>query len=385
MNSKPRQLLRIAKSSVVALVNAVAIYLFHATVSDEDAFDFVKVSAPDNSSLYSPFNTVSLDAQLDAVISATKPVLSSEIESLSQEGKFQRAKDKLLDRALDAVAAADNDALAYQLSELGELALLQGDLGMAEVYLQEALELYEEGGDEIAVAGIHVQKGRLHLFARKRARVASDAYDQLLISRWKISKGRFSETESPLRKIVADNLELNRYSAAASAYETLFSGYGKDGLIEQAHTAGVEAIKLYAASGHKPQVDRLLGLLKQQGYSDFESNQLSVEIAQYYREYEASVQAIGAARDYAQLYNQLSSKGDALQAWRFRRQAEQSLSSVNKRARYRRQPDVLVELYRSNWSMDSAITSLQKASEVYSRYGMDDGVQRSRQLREQIF
>ena len=385
MNSKHRQLFRFTKSSVVVILSVVAIYHLHTFVNREGTFDFVQINVPSDSEPHSPFNTVSLDLQIDEAISATRPVLSSEIESLSRQGEFQRAKDKLLDRALDAVAAADNEALAFQLSELGELALLQGDLGMAEVYLQEALELYDENGDEVAVAGIHLQKGRLHLFARKRARVASDAYDQLLISRWKISKGRFSETEGPLRKIVADNLELNRYSAAASAYETLFSGYGKDGLIEQALTAGVDAIKLYAASGHKPQVDRLLGLLKQQGYSDFESNQLSVEIAQYYREYEASVQAIGAARDYAQLYNQLSSKGDALQAWRFRRQAEQSLSSVNKRARYRRQPDVLVELYRSNWSMDSAITSLQKASEVYSRYGMDDGVQRSRKLREQIF
>ena len=176
-----------------------------------------------------------LDVQIEEVISATKPVLSSEIESLSKEGEFQRAKDKLLDRALDAVADADNEALAFQLSELGELALLQGDLGMAEVYLQEALELYEEAGDEVKVAGIHVQKGRLHLFSRQRARVASDAYDELLVARWKISRGRFHETESPLRKIVADNLELNRYGAAASAYETLFSGYIKDSLIEQGH------------------------------------------------------------------------------------------------------------------------------------------------------
>jgi len=385
VNSRHRQLFRFTKSSIVVILSVVAIYHLHTFINREGTFNFVQINVPDDSEPHSPFNTVSLDLQIDEAISATRPVLSSEIESLSRQGEFQRAKDKLLDRALDAVAAADNETLAFQLSELGELALLQGDLGMAEVYLQEALELYEENGDEVAVAGIHLQKGRLHLFARKRARVASDAYDQLLISRWKISKGRFSETEGPLRKIVADNLELNRYSAAASAYETLFSGYGKDGLIEQAHSAGVDAIKLYAASGHKPQVDRLLGLLKQQGYSDFESDQLSVEITQHYREYEASVQAIGAARDYAQLYHQLSSKGDALQAWRFRRQAEQSLSHANKRARYRRQPDVLVELYRSNWSMDSAITSLQKASAVFARHGMDDGVQRSQQLREQIY
>ena len=384
MSSNHRRLFRFTKSFIAVLVSVVAIYFLHSFIS-RDTFELVQVNVPDASDSNSPFGIVPLDVQIEEVISATKPVLSSEIESLSKEGEFQRAKDKLLDRALDAVADADNEALAFQLSELGELALLQGDLGMAEVYLQEALELYEEAGDEVKVAGIHVQKGRLHLFSRQRARVASDAYDELLVARWKISRGRFHETESPLRKIVADNLELNRYGAAASAYETLFSGYIKDSLIEQGHRAGVDAIKLYAASGNKPQVNRLLDLLKQQGFSDFESDQLSVEVAQYYREYEASVQAIGAARDYALLYNQLSSKGDALQAWRFRKQAEQSLANASKRAQYRRQPDVLVELYRSNRSMDNATISLQKASEVYSRYGMDDGVQRSQQLREQIY
>jgi len=385
VNSNQRRLFRFAKSFTVVLVSIVAIYLLHTAVSDEDAFKFVRINVPDASDPNSPFNIVPLDTQIEELISATKPALSSDIESLSKEGNFQRAKDKLLDRALVAVADADDQALAFQLSELGELALLQGDLGMAEVYLQEALELYEETGDEVKLAGIHIQKGRLHLFSRQRARVASDAYDQLLIARWKISKGRFSEAESPLRQIVADNLELHRYGAAASAYETLFSGYVKDSLIEQGHSAGVDAVKLYAASGNKPQVNRLLGLLKQQGFSDFESDQLSVEVEQFYREYEASVQAIGAARDYAQLYNQLSSKGDALQAWRFRKQAEQSLANATKRAQYRRQPDVLVELYRSNWSMESARVSLQKAREVYTRYGMDDGVQRSQQLREQIY
>ena len=193
MNSKHRQLFRFTKSSVVVILSVVAIYHLHTFINREGTFDFVQINVPSDSEPHSPFNTVSLDLQIDEAISATRPVLSSEIESLSRQGEFQRAKDKLLDRALDAVAAADNEALAFQLSELGELALLQGDLGMAEVYLQEALELYDENGDEVAVAGIHLQKGRLHLFARKRARVASDAYDQLLISRWKISKGRFSD------------------------------------------------------------------------------------------------------------------------------------------------------------------------------------------------
>lgn len=385
MNKTHRRLLSLGKSSVVVVVSVVAIYLLHNAVSNKESSFISRSDLPYKAVPDSPFNTVPLSAQLNEAITATKPVLSEEIEALSDAGNFQRAKNKLMDRALAAVAANDNSALALQLSELGELALLQGELGMAEVYLSEALELYEQSGDELKVAGIHIQKGRLHLFSRQRARQASDAYDQLLLARWKISHGRFSEAEVQLKKVVKDNLALHRYGAAASAYETLFTGYSKDAMNIQAQQAGIDAIKLHAAAGNEPQVNRLIGLLKEQGMTEFESEQLSKELQPYYRDYDASVRAIGAARDYAQLYNQLSAKGDALQAWRFRMQAEQSLANASKRAQYRRQPDVLVELYRSNSSMDSAIVSLQKASAVYSRYGIDYGVQRSKQLRAQIY
>jgi len=385
MTRTHRRLLSLAKSSAVAIVSVVAIYLLHNVFSNSESSFFTQASLPDETLQNSPFNTVPLSAQLNEAIAATKPVLSEEIEALSGAGNFQRAKNKLMDRALAAVAAADNSALALQLSELGELALLQGELGMAEVYLSEALELYEQTGEELKVAGIHIQKGRLHLFARQRARQASDAYDQLLLARWKISHDRFSEAEEQLKKVVKDNLALHRYGAAASAYETLFTGYSKDAMNIQAQQAGIDAIKLHAASGNEPQVNRLVSLLRTHGMTEIESEQLLKELQPYYSDYDASVRAIGAARDYAQLYNQLSSKGDALQAWRFRMQAEQSLANASKRAQYRRQPDVLVELYRSNKSMDSAIVSLKKASAVYSRYGIDDGVRRSKQLRAQIF
>ena len=115
-----------------------------------------------------------------------------------------------------------------------------------------------------------------------------------------------------------------------------------------------------------------------------EAEKVERELDLHFREYENSVLAIGAARDYSQLYNQLASRGDALQAWRFRQQAEQSLDQASSRARYRRQPDVLVNLYLSNDSMKRALSSLQKADAVYSRYGLDD-VDRSRRLQDQIY
>ncbi len=383
MHRKNSRLVRKGISLVIVAASAIAIGLIHHVFVVDKPHSSSPPSIASEPTVASPFATVG--AQLEEVISATRPVLSPEIESLSGTGNYQLAKNALLERALQSVASADNNSLALHLSELGELALLQGDLGMAEVYLAEALELYEALGEELQLAGVHLQMGRLHLYGRQRARKASDSYDQLLISRWKISQGRFHESEAALHRVVKTNLDLNRYGAAASAYETLFRGYSGEHNIEQAQNSGIEAIKLHAASGNLHAANRLHDLLLQNGLSQQASEQLGQEMQQHYREYESSVKAIGAARDYAQLYNQLSSRGDVLQAWRFRQQAEQSLAGVSKRAQYRRQPDVLVELYRSNFSMDDALLSLQKANAVYSRYGLSDGLKRSRQLREQIY
>ena len=387
MTKRASWIRRKAPSISIVLLSVVSIGVVHHFFSNATLVTPVtpEVSELEQAFSVSPFTPLPLPAQLDEVIAATRPVLSADIETLSVTGEFQLAKSTLLERAVQAVAAADNVSLALNLGELGELALLQGDLGMAEVYLSESLELYEEYGDELQVAGIHIQIGRLHLYARKRARKASDSYDQLLISRWKISQGRFAETEAVLKEVVKANLELNRFGAAASALKTLYDGYYRDYNILEAQNVGVEAINLYAASGNLHAARSMLTTLKNNGLSRLDEEQITYQLQRHYEDYEASVQAIGAARDYAQLYNQLSSRGDALQAWRFRQQAEQSLSQASKRAQYRRQPDVLVELYRSNSSMDSALVALRKAGDLYGRNGIDEGVDRSQQLRKQIY
>ena len=378
------------RSLLVVVVSVCSILLIHRHfVVDGGASSLVRqlneVPAVPEASVdfASPFRPLS--EQIDQVITATRPVLSPTIQELSLAGDYSRAKNALLERALQAVASGNNDSLALQLSELGELALLQADLGMAEVYLTEALEMYDELQDEVSVAGVHVQLGRLHLYARQQARKASDAYDQLLISRWHISEGLFYEVEDQIKEVIDTSLSLNRFGAAASAYETLYRGYHINNDIVQAQNAGIEAIRLHATSGNLPGANRLLYKMKQEGMSAYEAEKVELEIDQHYHEYEKSVLAIGAARDYSQLYNQLASRGDALQAWRFRQQAEESLDQASSRARYRRQPDVLVNLYLSNDSMKRALSSLQKADAVYSRYGLDDGVDRSRRLQDQIY
>ena len=312
MSGRAGWLRRKSKSISIVLASVVSIGLVHHVFIGDTSDPETHIGA--DVVVQSPFATLPIVDQLDEVITATRPVLSTDIEFLSGSGEFQRAKNALLDRALDAVGAADNSGLAFHLSELGELALLQGDLGMAEVYFSEALELYEELQDEIQAAGIHIQMGRLHLYARQRARKASDAYDQLLVSRWKISQGRFSEAEGQLKQIVDSNIELNRFGAAASALETLHRGYSIDHNIADAERVGIEAIKLHASSGNSHAANQLFTVLKDNGLSRVDMERVDRELQQHLREYEASVKAIGAARDYAQLYNQLLSRGDALQA-----------------------------------------------------------------------
>ncbi len=378
-NARRNWIGRKLKSCCIVVASISLLYLAQQFVVSKS--DLVQRLAPSaESSLPYPLFT-----QIDEVIAATRPSLSPKIESYSAAGEFALAKDELLNRAIEAAGTLDNAGLAFNLGELGELALQQGELGMAEVYLSEALELYEELGDEINVANVHVQIGRLHLYSRKRARQTSDAYDQLLVSRWMISQDQFQKAEGQLKQVVQTNLQLHRYGAAASAYETLYRGYTSSSNVFDAQNAGKEAIKLYATSGNVSAATRILDKMKQSGLSRVDAEEILNQIDSYYQEYEESVRAIGEARDYAQLYNQLSSRGDALQAWRFRRKAEQSLSAVSSRARYRRQPDVLVELYRSNVSMANAIKSLRTADLLYSRYGIAEGVELSRQLREQIY
>lgn len=339
----------------------------------------------------SPFDVAKLQKPVHAGVATevTMPSLTrlnslpQNIIALIERGDYKQAQKLLLAQASAAVARSDDAALATVLSHLGELALLQSDIDTAEVYLAEALDLINQTGDEVAAAGIYVQMGRLHLQARRRARLASDAYDTLLVARWKISHGQFYKIESELRRAAENNLSLNRFGAAASVYETLFKGYSKDGNLAQAQSAGAEAVKLLAASGRKFDAEALVETMRQHGFSDDVFTELQAEIAQLSQEFNNSVQALGAARNYALLYNQLQARGDVVNAWRFRQLAGASQAKASMRAQYSRQPDVLVELYRSNTSMENAKNTLLKAQEVYQRHGMDTEVLKF--LQEQIF
>jgi hypothetical protein len=335
----------------------------------------------------SPFTVqrASTEEVLASVNAAKAITFSPDVAELVKARKYNHAKKRLLELASLAVESDDQPALARALAELGELAIAQTDIDAAELYLAEALDVYQQLGDEVSTAGVFMQFGRLHLLERERARQASDAYDQLLVARWKISHNQFEQAEQKLQQIADTNLQLNRYGAAASAYETLFRGYAETSQFEQAQQAGLEAARLHAASGRAFKARAMLNQMIDVGISQTVFEGFEQEITRLTQEYEDSVNAIAVARDQEQLYNQLLARGDVVQAWRFREKAGQSRAKATSRAQYRRQPDVLVELYRSNNSMENARVSLERAREMYLRHGLETRAQQSVELQSRIY
>lgn len=297
--------------------------------------------------------------------------LSPETQDLLDIGGIEWTRRQLLEIATQAVSNSEDQALAGVLAELGELSLIEADIDTAEVYLAEALDLFVQQENEVAEAGVYMQMGRLHLLARQRARVASNAYDTLLVSRWKISHGQFYAAEADLLRVADNNLQLQRVGAAASTFETLYRGYHSVGERYRAQAAGIEAIKLYASSGRVFDARALQKKMIEHGIDSAVFTALAPELERLKQEFEDSVQALGTARDQELLYNQLQARGDVVNAWRFRQQAHASLAKASKRAQYRSQPDVLAELYRSNRSIENAELSLVKAAELYDEYGFD--------------
>ncbi len=389
------QLKKWSVSLGVTAICFVAIGAFDRAVNDQALLGRFIVSPPPADSAEvtaledQRSNPFSVKSQSDEVAQSLTLQASLELPqavlSMVEAGRFGDAKAFLLAAASTAVNAADDAGLAKNLSHLGELALIQSDIDTAEVYLAEALDVYQQIGDEVSEAGVYVQMGRLHLVARQRARKASDAYDTLLISRWKISHGQFYSAEQDLIRVAESNLELNRYGAAASAYETLLKGYATEQDLYQAQLSGLEAIRLHAASGQVYKARSLVSQMRSLGIDDAVFPEIEAEIQTLNHEFQQSILAIGAARDYALLYNQLQARGDVVNAWRFRQQAGESLARASMRAQYRRQPDVLVELYKSNDSMDRARDSLERANNLFRRHGLDSELEKSRRLQAGIF
>jgi len=312
-------------------------------------------------------------------------ILAGELDKQWPETKLQQLSDDLLQRASDAVVDQDHQVFAESMRLLGVNALREEDIDTAGVYLDEALDVFEVLEDDIGIASVELLRGELNLKRRAQARRAAYAYDALQLARWKVANGQFQGAVNQLQSVVDENLTLNRFGAAAAAYQTLYKGYSQDGQFIEAQEAGIEIVKLHSSAGRPLQAQAMLTKLEANGLDSQTSMQLKQSSLVLQREYESSVSQMARASDYQQLYNHFINAGDPVRAWQFRLKSQQSLRGVTSRAMHRRQTGVLALLYTSNDYMKNAQISLDRAGRIFSDNGQQNLVEVSARMRAKIF
>ena len=291
--------------------------------------------------------------------------LPPKLQTIEKTGDTALLKKQLLALAMQAVLDGNELELANTLTLLGQSSLAEWDTESSSVYLNEALAIYEYLDDVPGTANVNLQLGRMYIIERRRARRAALAHDTTLVARWYIANDRFYDAEPALKKSIEENLALNRHGAAAEGWQALSEGYRKSGDLAGTTESAIQASLLHASSGRVETAHSLLDRLELDGVSQLELGGIRTRLGVLNRQYEESINQLGQARDYDRLYNHYISAGDPVSAWRFRLQANASLSQSSKRARYRRQSGVLGLLYDSNDSMQAAKQSLLRSAELF--------------------
>lgn len=387
-------------AAVAAGITIVAVLQFSTLI------DWIKPSPPevtDNSTPGAPVSStieafaenevsVPLPQQLDSYsLFFNIPASMQTMWNIENQGSQQAdiLTDELLRHAALAAKEQDEQALGDGFALLGLHALRLGDGDGALVYLEEALDTFEFLGNESAIAGVELLRGKVNVQKRELARTAALAYDDLQIAGWTIAQGRFHDSVEKLQKIIDTNLSMDRYGAASAAYDYLYRGYTEQGQLAEAQTAGIEIVRLQASSGRPLKATAMLEKLRHDGLDEDSVKSLQYEISQLQGEYENSVQQIGKARNYQQLYHHFINAGDPVRAWQFRIKASSSLRDVSKRAMYKRQAGVMALLYNSNDEMRDARRSLQRARSVFetldSNQFADEFIETSDELQQRIY
>lgn len=307
------------------------------------------------------------------------------IRDLLHGGDYGRARTLLLEVAADAVRDDDQARLGDTLLLLGEVAINQQELSAAEIYLQEALYLAMSQDDVLATGRAYQLLGQLNVRARELARRASNTYDQLWQARNSIARGMLRGVNENLQAVIAENLDIRRYGAAADAWEALASMHDRvyDGY--QALQARLEAARLYAATGQAGQVRRLLDGLDRGLVSDHERARIEREMQALFAQHEQDQIRASQARDYQMLYHHYLRIGEVERAWKFRIKSSETLASTSDRAMYQRQADVIAVLYNSNFAIDRARQYLDRAGAIYQDQGSRDRLDQTRALKSLIF
>jgi hypothetical protein len=307
------------------------------------------------------------------------------IRDLLHRRQFAHARTLLLEVAANAALADDDARLGDTLLLLGEVAINQQELSDAEIYLQEALYLTMSRDNVLTTARAYQLLGQLNIRARELARRASFTYDQLWQARNSIARGMYRGVNENLQAVIAENLDIRRYGAAADAWEALAALHDKvyDGY--QAQQARLEAARLYASTGQMGQVQRLLAGLDHNLISDSDLAAADAEMKQLFEQHQQDIAKTSQARDYQMMYHHYLRIGEVERAWKFRVESSKTLANASDRAMYQRQADVIAVLYNSNFAIDRAKKYLDRAGAIYQDSGSAEMLEQTRDMESLIY
>jgi hypothetical protein len=278
----------------------------------------------------------------------------------------------LLEQAASAVQQANKNKLSNIMLLLGKVATNEMEFDAAEVYLQEALDIAVQSGDILAEAKTYQQLGKLHIRSRELARIAGNAYENLWHVKNAMFRGEYRFVEDNLRKVIDTSIAIQRYGAAADAYETLAKFHRRFHDDYQAQSAVLEAAKLYASSGRITRSRTMVSALEQEGVAASTLIQMNAEINELFEQHQNNIEQTAQARDYQMLYRYYNSRGEYERAWKLRILAGKSLARTSSRSMYSRQADVLAILYSSNFEMEKARKYLNQAGNLFARQGEEE-------------
>jgi tetratricopeptide (TPR) repeat protein len=322
-----------------------------------------------------------LELETHQSIKGIDPVLAN----LLAAEKFNELREELLKLASIAVLEKDKKRLGYILNLLGQVSIQEQDVYSAEVYLLEALDIFQNMNDEIGVAQINLQLGRTHLKSRQIARVAGTAYDELQVGRWYLAHKMPSVAEQYIRKSIDRNMSINRFGSAASAYESLVKLFLGENNFDAATIAALESARMFASSGKIDRANGVLELIPANVNNAWQLAQLRTELDQNHQQYKKGILQIERARDYRRLYYFYRNQGDQERAWKFRLLASNSLGEVSKRTLFHRQQGVLAILFNSNESIDQAESYFVKARNTFDNNGMTELSNETSALNNQVY
>ncbi len=297
--------------------------------------------------------------------------LEQRIRSLLRDGLFKQARTRLLEVAALAAARGDEKQVSNTLLLLGGVAIDEQELAAAEMFLQEALDIAIKQDDVMTIAHGYRQLGRLNIKSRELARSAGETYDKLWIVRSQIYQGDYRNVVEDLERIIDASLQIRRYGAAASAWETLADYYNRFHDNYLSEQAAFESAKLYASSGQLAYSRAVVDRLKRNGLAPDQLEILNQEINTLFAQHQEDVMRTAQAKDLQLLYRYYRGRGEYKLAWNLRIKASQALAKTSERAMYQRQAEVMAILYNSNFAMKKARRYLNQASELYVAKGAD--------------